>query len=153
VWDEYHGGDAMIRSLIAQILRQFPSQYLNPDVHKFLLNMGDVEILCNLFQLLVGHIPSPLTVVCIIDGINRYETGGYLEDMTTVILKLVELVNMYSNGNTASFKLLLTSPLPTTEVRQVFNVDRDAILHMENIPVTEPNMGFNGFQEQLVTRV
>ncbi|KAL6918441.1 hypothetical protein FSST1_009936 [Fusarium sambucinum] len=153
VWDEYHGGTVMIRSLIAQILRQFPSQYLNSDVYTLLQNMVDVEPLCDLFQFLVSQIPSRLPIVCIIDGINRYEAEEYLEDMTTVILRLVDLVDSSSSGNSTCFKLLITSPLPTSEVRQVFDVDRDAILHMENIPVTEPNMGFNGFQEQLVTRV
>ncbi|XEV04590.1 hypothetical protein FSHL1_009877 [Fusarium sambucinum] len=153
VWDEYYGGAVMIRSLIAQILRQFPLQYLSPDFHRSLQNMGDVVSLCDLFQVLVSQIPSRLPIVCIIDGINRYETEEYLEDMTTVILRLVDLVDSSSSGKSTCFKLFITSPLPTTEVRQVFDVDRDAILHMENIPVTDPSMGFNGFQEQLVTRV
>ncbi|RGP68714.1 hypothetical protein FSPOR_5185 [Fusarium sporotrichioides] len=153
VWNDYHGGVVMIRSLIAQILRQFPSQYLNPDVHNFLQNTENIDSLCNLFRLLVSQIPARLPVVCLIDGINCYETDDYLDDMTTVVLSLVELVDTSSYGNSTCFKLLLTSPLPTREVRQVFDGDRDALLHMENVPLTGTNVGLNEFQEQLVNRV
>lgn len=88
----------MIRSLIAQLLRQSPSQYTNPNVHNYLRNMGDVESLCNLFQVLLDQIPSGLPVICLIDGINRYETDEYLDGMSTVILMLVELVDASRHG-------------------------------------------------------
>lgn len=153
VWDDYHGGAVMIRSLIAQVLRQYPAQYLSPEVHSCLRNMGDIDSLCDLFRILLSQIPPSIPVVCLIDGINRYETEEYLDDMTTVILRLVELVDATSGERNTCFKLLLASPLPTKEVRRVFDGDQDALLHMENLPVAGTSMGLNLFREQLDTQV
>ncbi|EKJ77467.1 hypothetical protein FPSE_02340 [Fusarium pseudograminearum CS3096] len=149
VWDDYHGGAVMIRSLIAQVLRQYPTQYLSPEVHSCLRNMGDIDTLCDLFRILLGQIPPSIPVVCLIDGINRYETEEYLDDMATVILRLVELVDVSSHGRNTCFKLLLASSLPTREVQRVFGGDQNALLHMENVPVSETTIGLNLFQEQL----
>lgn len=106
----------MIRSLIAQLLRQFPSQHLWPDSQTFIegMDLWNVESLCSLFTYLVGQMASRLPIICLIDGIGFYETEEYFDDMTTVILSLIDIVHDASNDRRPPFKLLLTSPLPTT---------------------------------------
>ncbi|TRX87794.1 hypothetical protein FHL15_011316 [Xylaria flabelliformis] len=130
--DEYNGGGAMIRSLIAQLLRQFPPVSIESDPRVVMqeVERGDVTQLCALFVYLVRRLPARMTVFCLIDGINQYENEQFLHTMDEVVLALLRLVN---EGTTspwrAKFKLLLMSPQPTVEVRQVFN-ESGSLLHM-----------------------
>lgn len=117
------------------------------------MDLGNVESLCSLFTYLVGKMASRLPIICLIDGIGFYKTEEYLDDMTTVILSLIDIVHDASNDRRPPFKLLLTSPLPTTEVRKIFDPDPHALLHMESMPLPETSMGVVGFQEQLATDI
>lgn len=141
----------MMRSLIAQLLRQFPGQYFQPDCQMFIQNMDlrSVESLCSLFIHLVGQIPPRTPVICIIDSVNLYETDDYLDDLASVILSLVGLVDDGSRGGRPPFKLLLTSPRPTVEVRRIFDLDAQSLLHMDSLPWIGSNLGVGGFREQL----
>ncbi|KAI1737675.1 hypothetical protein F4680DRAFT_427593 [Xylaria scruposa] len=130
--DEYNGGGAMIRSLIAQLLRQFPAASIesDPGVVMQEVERGDVTQLCALFVYLVRRLPERMTVFCLIDGINQYENEQFLHTMDEVVLALLGLANEgITSPWRAKFKLLLMSPQPTVEVRQVFD-GSGALLHM-----------------------
>lgn len=152
-WDEHHGGVVMMRSLIAQLLRQFPAQYFQPDSQMFIQSMDlrSVESLCSLFTHLVGQIPPRTPVICIIDSVNLYETDDYLDDLASVILSLVSLVDDGSRGGRPPLKLLLTSPRPTVEVRRIFDLDPQGLLHMESLPWIGSNLGVGELQERLAS--
>jgi hypothetical protein len=146
-WDRHQGPLAMIRSLIAQILRQLPAQYvhLDPQLSRQEIEDGDVQALCKLFAYLLRQVPLGTPVMCFIDGINFYEADQYFGDMETVILSLTDLVDdSQSMGN--SFKLLLICPRPTVEVRRIF--DPDLLVHMESIPRLERGLVLGDLQKQ-----
>ncbi|KAI1748401.1 hypothetical protein F4782DRAFT_534505 [Xylaria castorea] len=129
---EYSGGGAMMRSLIAQLLRQFPAVSIESDPGVVIqeVERGDLKQLCALFVYLVRRLPARMTVFCLIDGINECESEEYLHSMDAVVLALLFLVNESTTRPwMAKFKLLLMSPQPTVEVRQVFD-EPGALLHM-----------------------
>jgi hypothetical protein len=144
--DEHHGGTAMIRSLFAQLLRQFPLPTFQPlsDLHPHNIDAFDISQLHHLFVHLVHQLPSNTTVFCIIDGINEYEREEYLHGMDDVVFALMGLVD---EGSRASFKLLLLSPRPTVEVRKAFDNEPETLLHMQQSPVVEDNVGLRIIRE------
>ncbi|GAB1317962.1 hypothetical protein MFIFM68171_08172 [Madurella fahalii] len=126
--------EAMVRSLIAQLLRQFPAGIIEPDPG---VTMADVEreditLLCRLFAYLVQQLPASTTVFCLIGGINVYESEEYLHGIDAVVLALLESVDEDGGQHSerAKFKLLLMSPQPTVEVRKVFDNVSGTLLHM-----------------------
>lgn len=135
--DEYHGGSVMIRSLIAQLLRQFPSPNIYPlsDTSTLDIETSNIPHLCTLFVHLIHQLPPNITIFCIIDGINEYEREEYLHGMDDVVLTLLDVVER----GRASFKALILSPRPTLEVRKVFEGEREenGVLHMQRLPVVE----------------
>jgi hypothetical protein len=138
--DEHHGGSVMIRSLIAQLVLQFPFPTIHPPSNMSIHGIDTAEIihLCKLFIYLVQQIPPHTTVFCIIDGINEYEREEYLHGMDDVVFELMGLVD---EGSRASFKLLLLSPKPTSLVRKPFDRDPETLLHMQQLPVIEDAVG------------
>jgi hypothetical protein len=138
--DEYNGGNAIIRSFVAQLVRQFRSSTITPAHDKSLYDVaiGNTSRLCTLFVYLIVQLPPDITVFCLIDGINEYEREEYLHDMEDVVLTLLGLVEQSSRP---SFKLLLLSPRPTLEVRKAFDDEPDMLLHMERLPVIEDVVG------------
>ena len=149
--DEYQGGAAMIRSLLAQLLRQFPFPSIQPDpkIPPPAIEDGNIDQLCRLFVVLIRQLPWNTTVFCLIDGINLYEAEEYLHSMDGVVLCLLGLANPRYEGSRAKFKLLLLSPWPTVEVRQAFDDDPETLLHMAQLPINEQGMGLTRIQEQL----
>lgn len=150
--DEYRGGGAMIRSLVAQLLRQFPADSIEPDpgVAMQEVERGDVAQLCRLFVYLVRRLPARMTVFCLIDSINEYESEEYLHGMDAVVLELLGLVDESATApGKAKFKLLLMSPRPTVAVRQVFDYQPGALLHMAQLPMLEGGGSFARIQDQL----
>ncbi|RYP66421.1 hypothetical protein DL771_007830 [Monosporascus sp. 5C6A] len=152
-YDEYRGGRGMIRSLVAQLLRQFPVGTIEPDsgVAMEEVERGNVAQLCRLFVYLVRQLPARTTAFCLIDGINEYESEEYLHGMDAVVMALLGLVDETGDGQSgrAKFKLLLMSPQPTVEVRQVFDQKPGAVLHMAQLPMLEVGLSFVRLQEQL----
>jgi hypothetical protein len=150
-WDENQGGLAMIRSLIVQVLRQFPLTVVQsyPDMSLQGFESDDVNILCKIFFLLVQQLPSIALIFCLIDGINLYETEEYLDGIEIVVLHLVDLVEQGICVRRSSFKLLITCPQPTLEVRKAFDSEPDILFHMQNLPVTGEGVNIASVQEQL----
>ncbi|KAI0457387.1 hypothetical protein F5B21DRAFT_93390 [Xylaria acuta] len=149
--NEYSGGGAMIRSLLSQLLRQFPAASIESDPGVLIQDVerGDLTQLCRLFVYLVRRLPARMTVFCLIDGIDKYESEEYLHTMDEVVLALLWLVNESTGSWRAQFKLLLLSPRPTVEVRQVFDQEPGALLHMAQLPMLEGGVSFTRIQEQL----
>lgn len=100
------GGHAMIKSLVAQLLRQhaFDTRSLPDDI----MPLDDVNRLCTLFGWLVGQLPRNITLVCLIDGIEYYEREAYLQEMTKVLIYILELIT--ERNLAVDFKILVTSP-------------------------------------------
>ena len=89
--DEYFGGAVMIRSLIAQLLRQFPFAAIEGDFGS-VIDLDNTNQLCHYFIQLIRRLPSNMTVFCLIDGIKEYEREDYLHGMDDVIYSLLDLV-------------------------------------------------------------
>ncbi|KAK7911951.1 hypothetical protein PG985_014432 [Apiospora marii] len=135
--DAYAGGCSLIRSFISQLLRQeqqFDTSQLSVHVDLDLVERGDVRELCELFRWLLCNMrgDSVMVLFAIIDGLKYYERDEYIGDMEVVLRYLLDLAQDPSLP--CVFKLLLTSPSPTTVIRQV--IDPMFILSMASIPRT-----------------
>ncbi|KAI5803960.1 hypothetical protein DFH27DRAFT_553478 [Peziza echinospora] len=75
--------------------------------------------------------------------------------MDEVVISLIDLVEESDRerGKGATFKLLLTSPWPTVEVRQAFDQVPETLLHMAQLPLLEDQVGFSVLQQQLAAEV
>ena len=121
---ESAGGMGMLRNLVAQLLslrsvnlESIPAQHHGqPDIH----------YLRSVFAALVEQLArSGMTIFCFIDGIKYYEREEYLDDMSLVLRHLLDTREKSSEAEPGNgvFKLLVTSPSPTTVVRQAFHPD------------------------------
>jgi hypothetical protein len=132
VEDEYSGGRAMIQSFICQLLCQhdFSGALRSSEVVRQLVELGDVEELCELFEILVHRLPREVVLLCVIDGIVYYEREEFAGDMGLVLITLLKLSG---GGDTQGvLKVLVTSPTKTVDVRRPF--DDELILSMESLP-------------------
>ncbi|CEN59819.1 hypothetical protein ASPCAL02260 [Aspergillus calidoustus] len=126
---EYVGENAMIRSLIDQLLRQFDfdmryfQHHIDPSC-----SQNDLLVL---LDWLIRQIPRTHTVCCVIDGVALLEREELEDESLPVLSKLVQLVNDASIH--APLKLLLTSTPATTVVRGVFE-DEGLILNVNVLP-------------------
>lgn len=116
--DRYSGGQGMIRSLIAQLLRQqmFDTRFLHHRVDLNRVQRGDLDGLCALFVWLVWNLPEKTTLFCLIDGLEYYEREEHANGMGLVLRCLLEL--MRQPGLRVVIKILITSPSRTTIVRR-----------------------------------
>jgi hypothetical protein len=132
--DVHAGGRGMIKSLIAQLLRQrsFDTSLLDREVNISLVKEGDIKQLSALFGWLAHQLAEDVTLFCFIDGIKYYERDQYSDDMGEVLRSLLDLTEDRNMHNT--FKILVTSPSETKIVRQAF--DNECILSMAGQPRT-----------------
>lgn len=112
------GGEGIIKSLVAQLLRQqiFDTRQLHQEIDLNKLNNGDVDELCALFRWLVRQVPENVTLFCLIDGIILYERSNYEYTMGQVLASLLDLTRDLSVR--CILKFLITSPAVTVKVRQ-----------------------------------
>jgi hypothetical protein len=135
--DEHQGGIAMIRSLLAQLLRQYHFVTDEPLILLSSEHTDDVVRLCHIFKYVMGLLPPGTFVFCFIDSINVYEREEHLQDMWKVVNSLLDLVHV---GSAAHFKLLLTSPTRTREVREAFDAENGTLLHLQNLEHIEEHV-------------
>lgn len=111
------GGQGLIRSLLAQLLRQyeFDTRVLHEQVNLDQVAAGDLEGLCHLFVWLACHLPQKTTLVCLIDGISYFERQEHAGGMNFVLCSLLDLTR--DARMRGVFKILITSPVPTGIVR------------------------------------
>ncbi|KAK0631216.1 hypothetical protein B0T14DRAFT_501310 [Immersiella caudata] len=118
------GGLGMIRSLVAQLLTQRPFNLneILPRVNIQAIRSGDIHQLLSLFTELVQQVSrSGTSIFCLLDGLKYYEREEYLDDMSLVLRHLLDVREGGTHGSV--FKVLITSPSPTTIVRQAFSED------------------------------
>lgn len=142
--DGHSGGHAMMRSMIAQLLRQnsFDLTTLSTEVDLEHVSDGDLNPLFELFSWLVRCLPDHVTVVCLIDGLIYYETDEFEEGTLAVLGFLLGLVR--DADLKPSMKLLGASPSPTDTVRELFSNEDECFLSMAELPWTGPQFGFEG---------
>ena len=134
--DELADGQVMMKSLINQVLRQqtFDISLLHQYVDLEGIWRGDIRQLCALFELLVQQLARETTVVCLIDSIVYYETDEFEADMLEVLRCLLNLVR--DGGLQPTFKVLITTPLETEQVRLEFGDDDSTFLSTASLPQT-----------------
>ncbi|KAI0376987.1 hypothetical protein F5Y04DRAFT_285406 [Hypomontagnella monticulosa] len=119
-YEDYGGGRTMIMSLLAQLLQQqsFDLSFIDHEL-AYRMDSGEIEVFCYVFGELVQQIRGPETVFCIIDGINFYERyEDLLQEMALVLRFLLDLTK-----DRTVFKILITSPSTTEDVRQAIHDD------------------------------
>ncbi|KAI0907574.1 hypothetical protein F4823DRAFT_602606 [Ustulina deusta] len=129
--DPHVGGRGIIRSLLSQLLCQQPPHTTQDQAINWeLIQAGDIQHLCLLFHSTLRQLPPESVVFCIIDGIKYYERDQYVDEMSEVLRFLLDL----TQGGQVQyiFKILITSPSPTTMVRQAFS--QDCIISMGSLP-------------------
>lgn len=87
----------MTRSFISQFLRQVTFNFMPLDITIDLdsISKGNCSVshLCDLFVYLVRHqLQRHRTLVCIIDGIEDYETDEFESDMVVVMKMLLQFL-------------------------------------------------------------
>jgi hypothetical protein len=126
---EFVNENAMLRSLIGQLLRQFDfdMRFLP---HAIDPSCPQAELLI-LLDWLIRQLPPSHTLCCVIDGVAILERDEYEDESLPVLAKLVQLVNDPSVA--APIKLLLMSTPSTRVVRGVFE-DEGLILNVNALP-------------------
>ncbi|KAI0536996.1 hypothetical protein GGR58DRAFT_372128 [Xylaria digitata] len=118
-YDDYGGARTLIMSLLAQLLQQqhFNLSFIDHDM-AYRMDSGDIQAFCYVFGRLVEQVNTTETVFCVIDGINFYECSGEepLQEMAYVLRFLLDL----TGGRRSVYKILVTSPSSTEDVRQAF---------------------------------
>lgn len=129
--DEHTGGRAMVQSFVCQLLCQFdfdgrlPASEISPE----LVELGDVEELCRLFEWLVCLLPEHAVVFCLVDGILYYERQEFGEDMAYVLTTILRMSD--EQRTPAALKVLVTSPSKTVDVRKPF--PDDLVVSMDSL--------------------
>ncbi|KAH7111187.1 hypothetical protein EDB81DRAFT_367857 [Dactylonectria macrodidyma] len=126
-----HGPHGLIRSLVYQLLLQWPEDGLpDPRLFRSQLNAarsaGELSTtsLCFIFEQLVCQLSSDFPVCCIIDGVSYFETSlyGWRDDLTNIVncfLSCKEAKSAYEGQGTIKF--LLVSPDKSTSVWHLIN--------------------------------
>ncbi|KAJ5984070.1 hypothetical protein N7481_006169 [Penicillium waksmanii] len=109
------GPNWLIRSLIAQLLLSgvtFNLDFINTRAFAERIKSHYLQDLCSIFRLLIEQLPNTATVVCIIDGVTRFESEIWKAEMNDVLFILNQTVR--NEFLKPSFKLLLTTPSSNT---------------------------------------
>ncbi|KAH9903911.1 hypothetical protein F4778DRAFT_71921 [Xylariomycetidae sp. FL2044] len=129
--DPIIGGTGLMRSLVSQLLRQYPVDlsHLEQDINLSLVKSNHADQLCNLFSWVLYRLPQDSVVFCLVDGIKYYERQEYLEDMSEVLRHLLDV--RVDRRVKCVFKLPVTSPSSTRYVREAF--EEECIISMTSI--------------------
>ena len=139
--DRFVGGTAMVKSFIAQLLRQydFDLTFLcnndGSEVQLQRLRKGKVKDLCRLLTCLVRLLPANTKVVYIIDQIGTYECDEH-ENMMIRVLKTV-LGQVRDSEMRCTVKVLATSDEATDTVRDAFSDEDECLLDVEALEYNE----------------
>jgi hypothetical protein len=117
--DDLQGPRGLIRSLLTQLLKIWPSDLLyGLDFAGFIGNhesipMGD---LCQIFELLLRQVPIHSTVFCIIDDLAQFEKDRWDEDYWHFLRMLGTLILGQESG--MKFKVLITSSTKSKRLQE-----------------------------------
>lgn len=133
--DSNPGPSGLMRSLIAQLVRQHPAVFTQMQEPGISLedireSQNNLSYLISLFAAMVRQLPVSNTVFVLLDGVLFYERFKYRENLLQVINGLLELTNN-------QFKMLVASPAETRtrDLSTPFR-KRKAILSMKSMPNT-----------------
>lgn len=145
--DDHTGASGLMRSLVAQLLRQCPSacpNALGSDISFAEIEDGDLEVLISLFTDVACRLPASKTLVIFIDGVQLYERRQFREGLHEVVDKLVELADD-EGPMQSTLKVFLSSPWQTRtrELHRIFSRDQ-AILSMESMQDTGQGLSRSG---------
>ncbi|KAI1126645.1 hypothetical protein F5Y10DRAFT_244511 [Nemania abortiva] len=142
--DEYGGARTLIMSLLSQLLQQqhFDMSFIDFETAGR-MSSGDSRAFCYVFGRLVEQVNSNETIFCVIDGINFYECDGeeQLQEISNVLRFLLDL----SQQRGSVYKILLTSPSSTEDVRQ-------AIRDEDYLALPEQAANTLGFSKERIER-
>ncbi|KAF8853903.1 hypothetical protein BDZ45DRAFT_62075 [Acephala macrosclerotiorum] len=119
--DKHTGGRAIIQNFICQLLCQFDfdtRMLATEKLDEGLIQRGDVDELCKLFQWLVSQLPRSVVLFCLLDGVVYYERKEF-EDHMGFVLEAFLRISAEQNTQ-AAVKILLTSPSRTSYIRKPF---------------------------------
>ncbi|KAJ4135296.1 hypothetical protein NW768_004920 [Fusarium equiseti] len=128
----YYGPNGLIRSFIAQILRQWPveeSMDLKIPGNNPSTWTSDTNSLCYLFEQLVCQLGPNFPVWCIVDGLSRFETNlyGWLDDLIEIISSLLFCKDQKSAfAGQGTIKVLLVSSDRSIRIRDMVD-DQDRV--------------------------
>ncbi|ETS80034.1 hypothetical protein PFICI_07563 [Pestalotiopsis fici W106-1] len=118
-YEDQGGSRTLIISLLAQLLRQeihFDFRFLTYELAELMEN-GNVQAYCSVFDELVQQVSQDETLFCIIDGANFYERNEEMRhESAEVLCFLLDLTKSQTK-----FKILLTSPSITIEIREAIH--------------------------------
>lgn len=110
------GPSWLIRSLVAQLLLSsvtFNVDFINTRVFAEGIKSHNLQDICSVFRSLIEQLSNTTTVVCIIDGVTRFEFETWKAEMNEVLFILNQIVlNEFLKPN---FKLLLGTPFSNTQ--------------------------------------
>lgn len=133
-YEDQGGPRTLIISLLAQLLQQrthFDLRFLTYEMAE-LMEAGDTRAYCSVFGQLVQQMARDETVFCIIDGANFYERDEEMRHEFAEVLRfLLDLTKSQTK-----FKILLTSPSITIEIREAIR-DEDYLSLSEQGKSTE----------------
>ncbi|KAH6653885.1 hypothetical protein BKA67DRAFT_658223 [Truncatella angustata] len=147
-YEDDGGARTMIISLLAQLLRQqnFNLGFIDHEI-VYQMDCGDIDTFCHVFGQLIRQVNVTETVFCVIDGINFYERDEEsLQEMAPVLRFLLDLTK-----ERAVFKILITSPSTTKDVRQAIE-DEDYLALPEQEKNTQALSNLR-FERQLSDRL
>ncbi|KAL2841162.1 hypothetical protein BJY01DRAFT_236498 [Aspergillus pseudoustus] len=128
--DPIAGPSGLIRSLIAQLLltgRDFNLDFINTRQFSESIHANDLPSLNHTFRQLIEQLPTNVTVVCIIDGLIRFESPAWLADLTDVVFTLNQII--YNPALHPIVKLLVTTPFANSQhVGNLIQAHRSVIL-------------------------
>ncbi|KAK0645611.1 hypothetical protein B0T16DRAFT_411573 [Cercophora newfieldiana] len=133
--DEYVGGLAMVKSFIAQLLRQYEFTNLanlqEGGIELEQLRRGKIKTLCKLLFWLVSQLPEGIKVIYIVDQIGKYENDTHEAKMLTVLTTILEQV--HDSEIACTVKVIATSDEATDAVRDVFRDDDKCQLDLDDL--------------------
>ncbi|PON27164.1 hypothetical protein TGAM01_v204113 [Trichoderma gamsii] len=140
------GAEAMMKSLLVQLLQQIPFAALTLDKSVDLNCLSEsncsVSKLCDLFVWLVQQqLTREYTLVCMVDGIGFYETDEFEPDVVVVMKMLLRLSGETSKEDDdelllrGDIKVLITTPSTTDAIQGLFE-DMDGSSEMSFISMS-----------------
>jgi hypothetical protein len=139
--DSMSDATAIMRSLISQLLanpfvRQNISLHFMSSDAIIGVQQLRLDFLSELFRRIVGTLTSNTAIFIIIDGISWFETKPRLNELSSAILSLRDLViecNTSGMNNGAILKLLITSPKASIHTKHLFLRETQLVIPSDTI--------------------
>ncbi|KAJ5776264.1 uncharacterized protein N7511_001275 [Penicillium nucicola] len=109
-YDSNSGITSLVKSLVAQLLMSYPEFGLQTVNQISQEDAESIDMLCQIFQRLIFHLPPDVIVFCLIDAVTIYETSSsHMKDCEVVFSLLIDIVKQTQDYGCV-FKLMFTNP-------------------------------------------